>query len=252
MLRYLPGLILVQLVTITLFWVNRSGTLEELMLRAALPAALIAGVTALWFSALSRMQAQQEITRLTERHAKERETLNRTIERTRSNAQQQVSADTAKIVEKASQEREKLVRKTHQELLKQERSASRRANVKVGFAFMGMTALGVFMLITELLTLGLLTITTAGGAMGGYLFRWRQTSKAASLTELGWDNSSKGIPSYDDSNSDNDKVPGNWKNSAIKRLPTIRRLPEPEDEKNVIDVSANPRIVDADDQTGAG
>ncbi|NND92476.1 MAG: hypothetical protein HKN42_16575, partial [Granulosicoccus sp.] len=34
------------------------------------------------------------------------------------------------------------------------------------------------LLATNLMTLGLLTITTAGGAMGGYLFRWRQSRQA--------------------------------------------------------------------------
>lgn len=184
MLRYLPGIVLVQLVALTLFWVNREGTLTNILLRAALPSALIAGVTALWFSALARMQSQQQITALTEKHHEEREALNRVIERTRSDAMQEASADKARIVERASQEREKLVRKTHQELMRQERRTSRRANIKVGMAFMSMTALGVIMLITELLTLGLLTITTAGGAMGGYLFRWRQTRKLAELPEV--------------------------------------------------------------------
>jgi len=181
MLRYVPGIVLVQLVTLTLFWVNRAAGLEDLLLRAALPAALIAGVTALWFAALARSQNSEATTKLTEQHFAEREALNRTIERTRSEAIQQASADQAKLLERASREREKLVQKTHKELLRQERRTSRRANVKVGVAFISMTALGIVMLITELLTLGLLTITTAGGAMGGYLLRWRQTRQLQTI-----------------------------------------------------------------------
>lgn len=178
MFRYLPGILLVQLVTLALFWVNREATVEDLLLRAGLPALIIAFVTALWLSTLGRMEAERRNAELRETHASEREKLNRKIERTRSEVMQQASADKAQMQERAHAERESLVRKTHKQLMQQERSISRRANVKVGLAFMGVTGLGVLMLITEMMTLGLLTITTAGGALGGYVFRWRQSRGA--------------------------------------------------------------------------
>jgi ABC-type multidrug transport system fused ATPase/permease subunit len=178
MFRYLPGILLVQLVTLALFWVNREATVEDLLLRAGLPALIIAFVTALWLSTLGRMEAERRNAELRENHASEREKLNRKIERTRSEVLQQASADKAQMQERAHAERESLVRKTHKQLMQQERSISRRANVKVGLAFMGVTGLGVLMLITEMMTLGLLTITTAGGALGGYVFRWRQSRGA--------------------------------------------------------------------------
>ncbi len=167
-----------QLVTLALFWVNRDATLEDLLLRAGLPALIIAIVTALWLSTLGRMEAERRNAELRESHASEREKLHRKIERTRSEVMQQASADKAQMQERAHAERESLVRQTHKQLMQRERSISRRANIKVGLAFMGVTGLGVLMLITELMTLGLLTITTAGGALGGYVFRWRQSRNA--------------------------------------------------------------------------
>lgn len=181
MLRYFPGIVLVQLVTLALFWVNRSGSIEEILLRAGLPALFIACVTALWLSTIGRMDSERQQSKLKEEHFNERENLNRKIERVRSDSLQQASADKAQIIERAHSERERLVRQTHKEIIKQERRVSRRANVKVGLAFMAMTGVGVILLITELLTLGLLTITTAGGAMGGYLMRWRQTRRVMDL-----------------------------------------------------------------------
>ena len=181
MWRYFPGIVLVQLVTLTLFWVNRSASLEELLLRAGLPALFIAGVTALWLSTIGRMDAERRQNKLREQHFSEREKLHRKIERVRSDTLQQASADKAQIIERAHTERERLVKQTHKEIIKQERRVGRRANMKVGLAFMAMTGLGVLMLITELLTLGLLTITTAGGAMGGYLLRWRQTRRVMDM-----------------------------------------------------------------------
>lgn len=178
MFRYLPGIVLVQLVTLALFWVNRAASVQDLLLRAGLPALIIAVVTALWLSTLSRMEAERHSAQLREEHADEREKLKRKIERTRSEVLQQASADKAQMQERAHVERERLVEQTHHQLMQRERSISRRANIKVGLAFMAVSGLGVLMLITELLTLGLLTITTAGGALGGYLLRWRQSRRA--------------------------------------------------------------------------
>ncbi len=175
MLRYLPGIVLVQIVTFTLFWVNQGASIEQLLLRVGLPAVMFSAVTALWLSLIGRMDAEQRNSALREQHAEERMQLNREIERVRSDALQEASADKAQLLERAHTERERLVRQTHKEIMKQERSASRRSNMKVGLAFMGLTGFGVLMLVTQFMTLGLLTITTAGGAMGGYLLRWKQS-----------------------------------------------------------------------------
>jgi hypothetical protein len=183
MLRFLPGIVLVQLATIALFWVNQNATAQEILLRVALPSVIFACVTAFWFSAISRSHAEQRLGVLREKHAADREDLNRQVERTRSDVLQKASADQAKIIERAHSDREKLVRKTHKEVLRSERSASRRASLKVGIAFMFMTALGIVFLISELLTLGLMTIMTAGGALGGYMLRWRQSRQGTALPD---------------------------------------------------------------------
>ncbi|MFK8075744.1 MAG: hypothetical protein AB8B84_04095 [Granulosicoccus sp.] len=177
MLRYLPGIVLVQIVTFTLFWVNQGASIEQLLLRVGLPAVMFSAVTALWLSLIGRMDAEQRNSALREQHAEERMQLNREIERVRSEALQEASADKAQLLERAHTERERLVRQTHKEIMKQERSASRRSNLKVGLAFMGLTGFGVLMLVTQFMTLGLLTITTACGAMGGYLLRWKQSKQ---------------------------------------------------------------------------
>lgn len=174
MFRYLPGVVLVQVVTIALFWANLGAPLEQLLIRVGLPAAVIGVITALWLSTIGRMEAERRHAGLIEKHAKERERLNRLIERTRSDVLEKASADRAKLIERNQGEKERLVEKTHKQIIQRERSVSRRANFKIGFAYMAVTGFGVLMLMTELLTLGLVTIMTAGGAMGGYLFRWRQ------------------------------------------------------------------------------
>jgi hypothetical protein len=154
--RYLPGILIVQIVTLSIFWVSLDASLVDspktLLLQAGVPALLIALVTALWFASIARADAERMTAKLRVNHARDREKLQVNAERTK-----------AKLREQA-----------HKEIRKQERRVSRRANFKVGLAFTAATVAGVLMLLTEMLTLGLMTITTAGGAMGGYLLRWRQ------------------------------------------------------------------------------
>jgi hypothetical protein len=59
---------------------------------------------------------------------------------------------------------------------------------------MAVTGLGVLMLATHMLTLGLLTITTAGGAMGGYLLRWRQSRQAMDRLSREVSEAGAGVP----------------------------------------------------------
>lgn len=182
MIQFLPGIVLIQLVTFALLWVNRAAEPVDLLTLVALPALLLSCVTALWFSAISRSHTHKAHSELVEKHFKEREKLTQALERTRADVLQKASADQAKLIERASSEREKLVQKTHRDMIKAERRASRSANMKVGAAFTLVTIAGVGLLFIQFMTLGLLTITAASGALGGYLLRWRQTRNIMQLS----------------------------------------------------------------------
>ena len=200
MFRYLPGIILVQVVTLALLWVNAGSTLNELLTRVALPALLLSTVTALWFAALSRADTQRANSALQEKHFKEREELARSMERTRADVMQQASSEREQLVQQASSEREQLVQQTHRDMIKAERRASRSANMKVGAAFTLVTVAGVGLLFVQLMTLGLLTITAASGALGGYLLRWKQTRRVMQLASdaaLQHDSSGASLPAPD-------------------------------------------------------
>ncbi|MFK7892394.1 MAG: hypothetical protein AB8B63_16370 [Granulosicoccus sp.] len=224
MLRYLPGIVLIQLVTVTLFWVNQSPGIHELLLRVVLPASAIACVTAFWFFAIARTQSEKLLNELREAHSKEREKLSRKLERTRSDVLQQASAEQARIVERAHVEREKLVKQTHKDVLRNERSASRRASMKVGLAFAGVAVMGVIMLISEFLTLGLMTLTTAGGALGGYLLRWRHTASAPTLPPAAELPVLESLPADDADFETADKLPG--RDREILKDPTDPKILE--------------------------
>ncbi|MBX2837012.1 MAG: hypothetical protein KTR35_09170 [Gammaproteobacteria bacterium] len=191
MLRYLPGILVVQLVTVAIFWANQDRSVNDLLVSAVLPAALIALVTAFWFASISRADGERLLGKIRHQHAKEREKL-------------QIDAEKDKA---------KVLKETHKTIRREERRVGRKANLKVGLAFMGAAMAGVVMIITELLTLGLITITTAGGAMGGYLLRWRQASQPVN-NELA-DNQYE-VVSVQDSNEESNTRPSP---STSKQLP---------------------------------
>ena len=175
MIRFFPGILLVQLVVVALWWINRDKDILDIIAIVLPTSLLLSTVIALWFSMISRMETQKANAELVEKHFEEREKLNKALEKTRSDVMRKASAEQVKILERASQEREQLVRETHKDIVKAERRASRSANMKVGAAFTVVTVAGVGLLFVQFLTLGLLTITAAGGALGGYIVRWKQT-----------------------------------------------------------------------------
>ena len=154
--RYLPGILLLQVVTVALGWGSFSLGGAGWWWQWLLSAGLLALVTALWFASIERARGRAAVDALRLHHAKEREKLKVTVER-----------DKARVQEDASRQ-----------IRREGRRGARRANLKVALAFGVTTLAGVLLLITELFTLGFMTITTAVGAMGGYLVRWRQSRSA--------------------------------------------------------------------------
>jgi len=153
MLRYLPGILLVQVVTAILLWVNLDATPRDLAIQFGVPAVLMTLVTGLWFASIARADAERANTKIRLQHAREREKI-------------QISAEKSKA---------RIMEQTQKDIRKHEKRVNRKAGFKVSLAFIGASAMGVLMLIIELFTFGLMTIMTTVGGMGGYLIRARQT-----------------------------------------------------------------------------
>ena len=154
MIRFLLGIILVQIATVAL--VLLAPELHGFgWLRLFIPLLVIGFFAAFWFSSMAKHKTKDEVSAATEQHAREKEKI-------------QLNAERAKT---------RLVKKTQEQIAKESRSAHNKANFKVGAAFAGTIGMGALMLLTELLTLGLLTISTAGGALGGYVWRSKKGSK---------------------------------------------------------------------------
>jgi len=156
MLRFLPGVLLLQLATLVLLWFNLSSASDlpmvpdtAMLLQVLLPCVLLGLLSAFWFSALAKQANERALGKLKDTHARERQ----------------------KIEVRAERDKTRMVEQTQKEIKKETRRVNTKANVKVGLSLMGVAVAGVVMIITELITMGMMTLTTAGGALGGYLFR---------------------------------------------------------------------------------
>jgi len=165
MLKFIPGILLLQVITIALVLIAPADLANWGWLRLAIPVLIIGFLTAFWFGSIAAHQRKNEISRLNESHAKERETI-------------RVNAERAKT---------KLVKQAQRKTLQEVRRSSRRANIKIGLAFAGAAGLGGLLILTQFMSLGLLTLTTVGGALGGYLLRIRQEKGKLHLPHKGQD-----------------------------------------------------------------
>lgn len=154
--RYLPGILLVQIVTAVLLWVNISAEPRDFAIQFGVPALLICVVTGLWFASIARADAERASAKIRLQHAKDRERLHI----------------------KAEKSKAKIIEKSHKEIRNNEKRVSRIASLKISLAFIGAAMAGIIMVITELFTLGLMTIMTTVGGLGGYLVRARQSYDA--------------------------------------------------------------------------
>ena len=157
MLKFLSGLILLQVITISLFLLAPVDIDGLAWLRVGVPMFIAALLIAFWFNAMAIQMRSDEINKLKEKHFIEREKIKINAER----AKQRVTQSAQKQIEK--------------EIWR----TSARANVKVGAAIAGTAAIGGLLLLTQFMTLGIMTLTTAGGVMGGYFIRYRQEKRRA-------------------------------------------------------------------------
>jgi hypothetical protein len=152
MLKFIPGILLLQAITIALVLMAPSDLGNWGWLRLAVPVLIVGFLTAFWFGSVAAHQREDKISRLKELHAKERETI-------------RVNAERAKT---------KLIKQSQHKTMRAVRRSATRANIKVGLAFTGAAALGGLLIFTQFMSLGLLTLAAVGGALGGYTLRFRQ------------------------------------------------------------------------------
>jgi Flp pilus assembly protein TadB len=150
--RFLIGILLVQGVTVLVIYIAlQTDWRVTWPLFTALGAA-IGFLAALWFNTIVYAHRSRAVSKITERFSKERE----------------------KIRVKAEQQRAKDGRSNERLAAKVRTRPAMGMSLKTGVIVGGTIGLGVTMMVAQFMTLGLITLTAAGGAALGYTVRVRQ------------------------------------------------------------------------------
>ncbi|WP_446009652.1 hypothetical protein [Candidatus Electrothrix sp.] len=157
MIKFLPGIIILQAITagLTYLLVTGEPSSDDHLFFAliALDITFIL-LMALWFSSLARQNNFASMESLKEAHAKEREKL-------RVNAERQ---------------KNRLATKKHKEVLRETKRAYTMANIKAGSVVVGLVLLGGVLLYSQFIAFGSMLLTAGGGGLLGYLARAKQES----------------------------------------------------------------------------
>ena len=153
LLKYLIGVLFVQGVTVLLVVTAYRTDLEQTGLLFILLNLAIGVLTAFWFTSMSEGARKQALTRAKEGFARERE----------------------KIRVQAERDKTKEVRNSQRRVDREKQRAQQKGGIRrTGLMIGGAAGVGVFLVLTQFVTLGLLTLSTAGGAALGYSLRARQ------------------------------------------------------------------------------
>jgi len=152
--RFFFAVLLIQLATIGLFYAALQAGLDnqQLILTIVLLELLFALLASFWLTAIARQHHQDQVDAIREAHARERE----------------------EIRVQAERQKTRFVSRKQKEIAKTQRRTEAAANVKIGLMFAASMLFGAAMLYSQLVTFGLLVLSTSGGALAGYLLRGRR------------------------------------------------------------------------------
>jgi hypothetical protein len=151
-IKFLTGIFLLQGATALLLMMAQDADLQRSGWLIGLLGILIGVIAALWFSTITSHASQHSLIRASEKYNRQRDRIRR----------------------QAEKEKTREIRNSHQQVLKETRRLQNRSTLKLGAAMTGVAGLGVILLFTQFMTLGLLAVSATGGALLGYGIRARQ------------------------------------------------------------------------------
>lgn len=157
MFKFLPGILLIQVVTAGLVLISLRWWQEpQLIVVIVVFAIIVAILTTFWFGSIASSIQQSTQAKMQAKHAQDRE----------------------KIIRRAEREKAKVTSKSYQQREKFAQQASAKANFKVGAAFAAAAGVGGLMIFSQLVTVGAMVLIASGSGLAGYLLRMRQDRSA--------------------------------------------------------------------------
>jgi hypothetical protein len=151
-IKYLLGAFLLQGATLLLVVATLDAGLQKNVWLVVALGILIGVIAALWFSAISSHASQHAFARASEKFNRQRDRIRRQVDK----------------------EKTQEIKDGHRQVLRETRRLQTRSTLKLGVAMTGMAGLGVVLLFTQFMTLGLLAVSATAGALLGYGVRARQ------------------------------------------------------------------------------
>ena len=151
-LKFTIGVLLVQGATVLLVIAAQRANLGETGLLLLGLGLLVGLLAALWFSSIASHCSQHALARASEKFSKDRERIRRQSEK----------------------EKTREIKESHRQLLRETRRVQSRSTMKLAAGLAGLAAVGVTLVFTQFMTLGLLALSSGGGALVGYAVRARQ------------------------------------------------------------------------------
>ena len=153
MFKFLPGIILLQIITASMVYAALKWSLDpQLIVTLVIFSFIIAILITFWFGSIVRQIQHSSQAKLKEKHAKERE----------------------KILLDAEREKSKMSSKNAKEINKSTRAVIAKANFKVGLAVAAAVGVGGIMIMSQLVTVGMMMFVASGSGLAGYLARSKQ------------------------------------------------------------------------------
>ena len=178
--RFVIGIFLIQVATVALVLV--SPDLQGFgWLRLAFPLIVIGVFSAFWFQSIAKHKSRDDLSHLKDEYVKEKSKREDSYLAEKATLNDKHLKATAKIQLNAERAKTKIVKQTQQQISREAKITHGKANFKVGATFAAAIGAGALMFLIELFTFGLMTLTTAGGAMGGYLLRAKREVKRDDL-----------------------------------------------------------------------
>lgn len=188
MIKFLPGLVLLEIVSVAVMLAILQPQDPMSWAKVVAILAVLALIISFWFDAMAKSSVKDQFVAEKSAHL---DTLSAeklaymeslsaekaAFQETLAAEKEAFSREREKIRVKAEVEKQTMLKDAHQQVQKETRSVQQRASLKVGAAFTALGAGGVVLLLTELVTLGMITLMTAGGALGGYVMRGKQQTK---------------------------------------------------------------------------
>ncbi|NOQ64706.1 MAG: hypothetical protein GQ582_09365 [Methyloprofundus sp.] len=181
MFNFLPGIIMIQLVTsaLLLMGFNWSGDIQ-LVIVIIVIALIFSVLAAVWFTSIAKDLYIDDQAILMEGHAHDREQLIKE----HASAKEDVLQEHADLRDQHAREREEIlldaerdkadtVAESHRKIAEESRKTHAKANFKVGAAFAVAVGAGGIMVVSQLVTLGMMVMVASGSGLGGYILRAR-------------------------------------------------------------------------------